>query len=227
MVTRRVVVAGGTGLVGREVLRQLAVRPDVEVTALVRRASAGLPAGVRERVFDYEQDASYEALGGEIPCDVLLCCLGTTRKKAGSDEAFRRVDRDYPLRLLERLQRIPGHPVFGLVSSVGADRAIGLYLKTKAEVEAAVHGSGLSFVIVRPSLLVGERKESRPGERLGLAVSVPFFRLLQTFATGELVARYAPIEGARVAAALIRGALDTKEPRMTLEGKQLHDNLRS
>ncbi len=214
-------MTGGTGLVGREALRQLAARPDVEATALVRRAGAGLPEGVQERVFDYEQSASYDALGGEIPCDVLLCCLGTTRKKAGSDEAFRRVDRDYPIRLLERLRGLPGRPVFGLVSSVGAERGAGLYLKTKAEVEAAVRASGLPFVIVRPSLLVGEREESRPGERLGLAVSVPFFRALQIFATGELVARYAPIEGARVAAALIRGALDTREPRMTLEGKQI------
>jgi uncharacterized protein YbjT (DUF2867 family) len=222
MATRRqVVVAGGTGLVGREALRQLAARLDVEATALVRRPGAGLPGGVRERVFDYEQEASYEALGGEVPCDALLCCLGTTRKKAGSDEAFRRVDRDYPIRLLERLKTLPGRPVFGLVSSVGADRGAGLYLRTKAEVEEAVRASGLPYVIVRPSLLVGEREESRPGERLGLAVSVPLFKALQTFATGELVARYAPIEGTRVAAALIRGALDEREPALILEGKRL------
>jgi uncharacterized protein YbjT (DUF2867 family) len=222
MGTRRsVVVAGGTGLVGREALRLLVGRGDVGVTALVRRPGAGLPAGVTERVFDYEQAASYEALGGEVPCDALLCCLGTTRKKAGSDEAFRRVDRDYPLRLLERLAALPRRPVFGLVSSIGADRPGGLYLTTKAEVEAAVMASGLPYVIVRPSLLVGEREESRPGERLGLALGVPFFKALQAVAPGNLVARYAPIQGAQVAAALIRGALDEEAPRRILEGKSL------
>ncbi|MCS6902278.1 MAG: NAD(P)H-binding protein [Myxococcales bacterium] len=221
MAPRQVVVAGGTGLVGRQVLRQLAARSDVEVTALVRRTGAGLPEGVRERSFDYEQEASYEALGGEIPCDLLLCCLGTTRKKAGSNKAFRRVDRDYPLRLLNRLQQLPGRPVFGLVSSVGADRGIGLYLKTKAEVEEAVRSSGLPYVMVRPSLLVGEREESRLGERLVLAISVPLFGVLQHIVPKEMIARYAPIEGSQVASALIRGALDTREPHLILEGTEL------
>ena len=115
---RSVVVAGGTGMVGREVLRQLAARADVAASALVRKPGASLPAGVSEVPFDYESDASYARLGGEVSCDVLLCCLGTTRRQAGSDEAFRRVDRDYPLRLLARLDELPGRPVFGLVSSM-------------------------------------------------------------------------------------------------------------
>lgn len=215
------VVAGGTGLVGREALRLLAGRPGVQATALVRKAGAGLPAGVIERVFDYDSPASYEALGGEVPCDVLLCCLGTTRKKAGSDEAFRRVDRDYPVALLNRLKALPGRPVYGLVSSIGAESPSGLYLKTKAEVEAAVLASGLPHVIVRPSVLVGDRQESRPGERLALALGVPLFGALRAIAPVGPVERYAPIEAAQVAAALVHHALTQPPPRAILSGAQL------
>jgi uncharacterized protein YbjT (DUF2867 family) len=218
--SRTVVVAGGTGLVGKAALQLLAGRPELRTIALVRRTGAGLPPPIEERLFDYEQPSSYDALGGDIPCDVLLCCLGTTRRKAGSDEAFRRVDRDYPLRLLERLRGLPHRPVFGLVSSVGADNPRGLYLTTKAEVERAIQASGLPYAIVRPSLLVGEREESRPAERLGIALGVPIFRALQAVIGSATLDRYAPIEGQQVAAALLRAALGPA-PASVLEGSAL------
>lgn len=216
-----VVVAGGTGLIGREALGQLAGRAGVRVTALVRKPGAGLPAGVNERVFDYESDASYAAIGADFGCDVLLCCLGTTRTKAGSDEAFRRVDRDYPVKLLARLKALGGERVYGLVSSIGADKPTGLYLKTKHEVESAVIASGLPYVIVRPSVLLGERAESRPGERVAIALGKPLFGLLQAIVPGGAVARYAPIEGAQVAAALIDHCLVRPAPREILSGAQI------
>lgn len=218
---RSIIVAGGTGLVGRKVLHQLANHPGIQVTALVRRTGTTLPAGIQEHLFNYEDPASYKALGTEIPCDILLCCLGTTRKKAGSDKAFRRVDRDYPRMLLEQLTKLDTRPVFGLVSSVGADQAVGLYLKTKAEIEAAILASGLPYVIVRPSLLLGEREEHRFGEHVSSLFTVPLFKVLQRVTSSTIVNKYAPVEGTQVAAALIHGALDQPEPHLILEGNQL------
>ncbi len=93
---RHVVVAGATGLIGALVLKHLAARSDVAVAALVRRPGAlqasafGAATGsVKERVFDFGTPGSYEELGSRsLPCDVLLCCIGTTLRQAGSEAAF-------------------------------------------------------------------------------------------------------------------------------------------
>jgi uncharacterized protein YbjT (DUF2867 family) len=208
---RQVVVAGSTGLVGREVVRLLASRPDVAITALVRRLEGKIAASdrVKEVLFDYTTPASYDRLGGELACDTLLCCLGTTLKKAGSPAAFLEVDREYPLALLRRLATRSNRPVFGLCSSVGANRPRGLYLEAKAAVEEAVRASGLPAVIVRPSLLLGERAERRVAERVAIALAVPPFRFL-----GRVVGRragwvgmLAPVPAADVARSLVDGAL--------------------
>src|SRR5688572_23260021 len=103
-----VVVAGSTGLVGGAVTAALGGRTDTVVTALVRKPTGRTyPANVRECVFDFADVKSYERIGtAEIPCDVLLCCLGTTMKVAGSRAAFLAIERDMPLALLGRAQKI-------------------------------------------------------------------------------------------------------------------------
>lgn len=219
---RHVVVAGATGLVGRALVAALALRHDVRVAALTRAAGkVPLPAEVEEDVFDYDDVESYRRIGRELPCDVLYCCLGTTRKAAGSDEAFRRVDLEYPRRLFARAAALAQRPVIALVSSVGADKPSGLYLQTKAEVEAALLESGLDHVIVRPSLLLGERAESRPAERFSQFFFRPWGALLRAIAPSSALVRYAPIEAGRVAAALAHYTLDRPGPARVLEGPAL------
>jgi len=209
---RQVVVAGATGLVGRELARQLAERRDVEATALVRREGSlrGLAGRVREVVFDYRSSADLARLGTELPCDLLFCALGTTLKKAGSPEAFREVDLAYPSALIKRLATLEPRPAFALVSSVGADRPKGLYLNTKAEAEQALVASGLPYLIVRPSLLLGDREEFRPGERLmSLLLARPYLGAARLLAPqSDLVWKYAPIEAAQVAKTLIWTCLE-------------------
>ncbi len=210
---RHVVVAGATGLVGRALVSALALRPDVRVAALVRAAGrVPLPEDVEEVVFDYENDRAYRRIGRELPCDVLYCCLGTTRKTAGSDDDFRRVDFEYPRRLFARAAKLVQRPVVGLVSSVGADRPNGLYLETKAEAEAALVKTGLAHVIVRPSLLLGDRSESRPAERFAQIAFAPFGWAMRAVAPRSGALRYAPIDAGRVAAALVHLTLDRPGP---------------
>lgn len=217
------VVAGATGLIGREVLAFGRRQAGARVLALVRKTPAGLPADVLEVPFDYESAGSYANLGDGVPCDVLICALGTTRRKAGSDEAFRRVDRDYPIRLIERLAQLQPRPLFALVSSVGADGGAGLYLRTKAEVEEALVKSGLPYLIVRPSVLLGERSELRPGERVAAAIGAPLGRFVRVAGLGALE-RYAPIEAAAVARALVQAALaPSRTTSLVLEGRALFD----
>jgi uncharacterized protein YbjT (DUF2867 family) len=218
---KRVVVAGATGLVGASLVKLLAGRSDIETIALVREARPGrFDASVTERVFDYESDASYRELGALAP-DAIICCLGTTRAKAGSDEAFRRVDADYPKRLIDAAKSASSKPVFGLVSSVGAGSPRGLYLKTKAEVESALSASGLRYAVVRPSFLLGDRAESRIGEKIGIVTLGPLLSGLGAISTS--LKRYAPIHADEVARALVRLTVDDPGNARVVEGKQLFE----
>ena len=223
--TRNVVVAGGTGEVGRRLLARLAGRPEVEVAALVRRP--GLPVralNLRELPFDFEEEAAYGRLFAE-PCDLLLIALGTTRTRAGSDAAFLRVDRDIPLRLIRALAQAQPQARVGLVSSVGADRPQGLYLRAKAEVEAALVASGLAHVIARPSFLVSDRAEFRLGETLVLRLLAPAWLTLgrSLFPRSEGWWRWAPVHVREVADALLDATLALGPgQRRVLEGLALH-----
>jgi len=225
---KHVVIAGATGLIGRELIRQLHERPEVSFTALVRKE--GLLRNLSDRVtelrFDFEDPASFTRLGKEIPCDVLLCALGTTMKKAGSKDAFRRVDLELPKALIRRAAELEPKPVFGLVSSAGAGQPRGFYLQVKAEAEKALVDSGLPYAIVRPSLLMGDREEFRLGEKLALVfLAKPFLGLARTFAPhSKRVWKYAPIEAAKVAEALIRVCVDEPpyQQGRLLSGLELH-----
>lgn len=226
---KNVVVAGATGLVGREVVRQLAERRDVEVTALVRRPGslASLGARVKEAAFDFRSPASLERLGTEIPCDLCICALGTTLKKAGSPEAFREVDLGIPAALIERLAGLQPRPAFALVSAAGAGHPKGLYLNTKAELERILVDSGLPYLIVRPSLLLGSREEFRLGERLAaLLLAPPYLFAAKLLAPQSRVLwRYAPIQASQVAKAILWTCLENP-PAATggrvLSGLNLH-----
>ena len=175
-----VVLAGASGLVGRQLLAQLLADPAVgEVRALLRRAltPAGLTGSdrtpglekLRVQVHDFDQLAEApELMRG---ADWLLCALGTTIRQAGSREAFRRVDHDYPL-ILARMARDAGVRAVGVVSAVGADASsMFFYNRVKGDLENALRGLNLPHVTVaHPSLLAGDRSEFRWGERLGLVL---------------------------------------------------------
>ena len=193
---RRALVAGGTGLVGSELLALLGADARYRnVTSLVRRVVSAR-AGVENCVISFA-DLDRLALP-EI--DDAYCCLGTTRSTAGSDEAFRNVDLDYVLAYARAARRV-GAVRFLLVSSMGADaNSRFLYTRTKGEAEAAVSALGFDVVgIARPSFLVGQRAGARPVERAALVIA----RIISPLLVGPL-RRFRPIEVSNVAAALIQ-----------------------
>jgi uncharacterized protein YbjT (DUF2867 family) len=193
--SRIALVAGATGLIGRECLRLLAHDQQVaEVRALVRRP---LPpelavAHVRECRADFDRLHEHPEWFG---VDWVFCALGTTIRKAGSKPAFRRVDYDYPL-TIARLAREGGARHFLLVSAFGANaRSRVFYNRVKGELEDAIRSLGFpSLTIARPSLLLGERNEFRLGEEIAKRVAL------------LAPPRWRPVHAAQVATALVRAA---------------------
>jgi uncharacterized protein YbjT (DUF2867 family) len=198
-----VLVAGATGLVGRALVEQLCASPKVSrVVALARRPLEAAHAKLEARRVDFAR------LGEEVPvpADVACCALGTTIAAAGSQEAFRRVDYDATL-AFARHALACGVRRFVLVSSVGADPASGnFYLRVKGEVEQALRALPFeALVILRPGLLLGDRRESRPAEAVARLVSP----VLNPLLVGPL-ARYRAVRADHVAAAMVTCVIDDR-----------------
>ena len=192
---RTVLLAGATGLIGSQILQGLVWDEDVgEVRVLVRRPLDRALVGpkVRELVADFD---ALDAHPEWFRVDQVFCALGTTIRQAGSEEAFRRVDRDYP-RTLARLAHAQGARQFLLVSSAGANsRSRVFYNRVKGEAEEAVRRVGYkALTIARPSFLLGPRKELRVGE-------IVMKRLAYL-----LPASMKPVHSRKVASALVRAA---------------------
>jgi len=200
-VIRTAVVAGATGAVGQALLdRLLADARYGRVTVLTRQ-----PLG-REHpklVVLPLDSLGPVGLGAKLAADDAFCCLGTTLKKAGSRAAFERVD--YHLVLdFARAGRAQGAQQFLVVSSVGASlKAKSFYLRVKARMEQAVRELDYPTVhILRPSLLIAARRESRPGEWLAQKLAPLVEPLLQ----GQL-AIFRPVRSEQVADAMVTLAL--------------------
>ncbi|WP_421247269.1 NAD(P)H-binding protein [Aeromonas jandaei] len=187
----RILIAGASGLIGRELIKQLPA--EHELTLLCRKpgkeAHHWLPV-------DFDDLASVTL---PRPVDIAFCALGTTRKDAGSAEAFRRVDLDYVIAFAE-LARRHGCQRLVVVSSMGASaRSPALYPRTKGEMEQALLAqSWPRLAIVRPAMLLGDRQPPRRSEQIFQAI-YPLFRPLLV---GKF-ARWRAIEASQVAHAMI------------------------
>ncbi len=207
MSARTAAVLGASGLVGGFCLRALV--DDADYTRVLTFGRRELPALTRAKVAQRVADlASLSAEDFRGAQDV-FCALGTTIRKAGSQEAFRKVDLELPLRAAQEAQKA-GAEQFIVVSSVGADpNSKNFYLRTKGELEAELARLPFRVVhILRPSLLVGKRQEFRLGESIAMAIAPA----LDLAALGPL-RRYhsirAEIVGKAMAGAARQGACGT------------------
>ena len=209
----RLLLVGATGLVGQSVLQQALADPRVtHVVAPTRRA---LPADPKltNPVVNFEalpEEASWWSV------DAVICALGTTIKVAGSQAAFYRVDHDLPLQVA-RLALRSGARSFALNSALGAsaDSRV-FYSRTKGEIERDLRSLGYaSLTLVRPGLIGGDRAQSRPAERLAIAVT----RGLEPV----LPRRWRVVPAPRIAAHLLAAALDGRPGVHVLESERLLD----
>jgi len=168
---RTALLAGATGLVGRELLPLLLDDHDVaEVVCLTRRPLATPHPKLQQGIVEFDRLDEFA-----LPhVDDFYCCLGTTIRQAGSEEAFRVVDLVYPV-TIARMALDAGATRCLAVSAMGADaRSRIFYNRVKGEAEVELARLAFDAVYAfRPSLLSGNRTEFRAGERLALALARP------------------------------------------------------
>jgi uncharacterized protein YbjT (DUF2867 family) len=195
-------------MIGTFLLERLLASPAYATVSIrLRKPLAKQHPKLQIKVADFENLER-----DRVEADDVYCCLGTTIKQAGSQEAFRRVDFDYPVALARAAAR-DGAKRLLVVSSLGADtNSRVFYSRVKGEMEAAVRAAGVATTIFfRPALLSGPRAEPRFGERVGLVIGSVL---------GPLLGRYRPIHGDLVAAAMLKAA-ERSLPSQTLESEQI------
>ncbi len=206
----QVLITGATGLVGDRLLRMLIQEPRITGIAAPTRRPLNDISGVFNPVDPQLTDALAQVTG---PLDIVFCCLGTTRREAGTKEAF--IHADYTLVIDTALtgQRL-GATHMLVVSAMGASTASPFFynrVKGKME-EALIAQRWPRLTIARPSMLLGDREKHRMNESL----LAPIFRLLP----GNLKS----IEAKDVARALLREALaENAEPVTILSSAQLRE----
>lgn len=213
----KVMLLGASGVTGREVLRGLLDAPEItSVVAPVRSPLAVSHAKLQAPVVNFDQLPGQPGL---YRVDAVICCLGTTIRKAGSREAFHRVDHDYPLQAA-KLARAAGARHFLLMSAAGAraDSPV-FYSQVKGQLEQDLKALDFdSLVIFQPGLLLGKREEFRLGEVL----AGHLMPLLNATLVGKL-SRYRAIEVCAVARAIVRQARQlASQPATTLGWRVLH-----
>jgi len=204
-------LVGATGLIGSYLLEELLNDPYFDtVRILLRRPLDITHPKLEKKIVDFnDSDSLLVALSNG---DVLFCAIGTTMKKVkGDKEAYRKIDFNIPLKLA-RFCKMTGCEKFLLVSSAGANsKSRNFYQRLKEETEEAVKSVGLQTVhIMRPSLLLGERKEFRPGENIGKAIMTSLSFLIPE--------KYKAIQGKDVARVML--VLSKKND----EGVFVHEN---
>lgn len=217
---KSIALFGATGLVGGECLRLLLEDPDFSrVVTFTRRALSPHLRGIagrsklEEHVIDFDR---LELHAQELAVDQIICALGTTIRKAASQQEFRKVDFDYPL-AIARIALAQGSHHFLLVSALGANaRARIFYSRVKGELEAAI--LALPFrghTILRPSLLLGQRAEFRLGEKIAehLAFLMP--------------RKYKPVPAVAAAQAAVTSAREDRPGVRIIEASEIREQMRS
>ena len=188
------IVLGASGLIGRLLILELLQKSN-KVIAILRN-DEDLPNEVEKLVINFDEFIN----NGQLPnCDKIFICIGTTIKKAGSKEEFVKVDYTYAYEFAKKAFEVNASEIH-LVSSVGADsKSNNFYLKTKGQIEDAILELKFEYTkIYRPSLLIGERSETRLLEKLGQLIS-PLFN---SFLLGAMK-KYRSIDAKKVARSMV------------------------
>jgi uncharacterized protein YbjT (DUF2867 family) len=205
-----ILLAGATGLTGSHVLSLLADHPSFERVVVIARRPPDRPVtagNVEWHVVDFDRLREHAGL---LRVDQVICTFGTTIAAAGSRERFRHVDHEIPLSIAT-LALEGGARHFLLVSALGADAGSRIfYNRVKGELEDALRSLRFRSVsVLRPSLLTGNRRELRIGERIAQLLG------------GLVPGRYRPVPASRVAEVLVKLAVEDAPGWRIVESEEI------
>jgi len=189
-------IIGSTGLIGSQLLDLLLESQEYDkVITFVKRDSGIQHPKLKQHIIDFDKPETYKEL---VVGDDFFCSIGTTIKKAGSQNAFRKVDFEYPKQFASLAQQNKVKQ-FLIITSLGADaNSSNFYLKTKGEIQDFLKNCAFeSISILQPSLLLGNRTEFRLGEKMG----VYLMKLFSFLFIGNLK-KYKAIQSEAVAKAM-------------------------
>jgi uncharacterized protein YbjT (DUF2867 family) len=215
MVVRNALIAGATGLVGGELVSFLVANNYYTSIHLITRRPFNLKhRKLADHIIDFDKLDEYNP---EFQIHDVYICLGTTIKKAGSQDNFIKVDLEY-VRNVAKWAKNHNAEKLAFISSVGADAASrNFYLSVKGKAENVLKEIGFSnLVILRPSLLLGERNETRIVETYGKY----FFKILNPIFAGRLK-RYKAVEAKLVAKALYYFVLHPESKISVIENEKI------
>jgi uncharacterized protein YbjT (DUF2867 family) len=201
MEQRTALLLGATGLTGGLLLDLLLASDQyTKVIIYVRKSIQKQDPKLVEQIINYD------TIDTALEVDDVFCCLGTTIKIAKTKEAFEKVDLHYPLKIAA-LQQKAGSKQFMVVSAMGANSKSSIfYSRTKGLMEEGLAAIGFKgLYIFRPSFIVGDRKEERMGEKIGIAIS----KILSPLMIGPLK-NYKPVKASSIAASMIKHALSSE-----------------
>ena len=191
-------VIGSTGLIGTELLKIILESLEYsQVVTFVKRDSGIRHPKLIQHLIDFDQPDTYENL---VAGDDFFCTIGTTIKNAGSQNAFRQVDYEYPRQFASFAMQNKVKQ-FLIISALNADaKSSNFYLKTKGAIQDFLENCEFeSVAVLQPSLLLGNRAEFRFGERVGA-----FFMRTFSFVFQGNLKKYKAIEGETVAKAMFK-----------------------
>ena len=191
------IILGATGLTGNHILHKLIEDKNYETIKLFSRSKIdGLPKKVKQFIGDILDLAQFKA---NFTADEVYCCIGTTAKKTPDKTLYKKIDYGIPV-AAAKLSKENNIATFLVVSAMGANaKSTVFYNKTKGEMERDVLKQNIiNTFILRPSLIGGERKESRILEKIGLVV----IKIIQPLFIGKLK-EYKIIDAENIAQAMI------------------------
>lgn len=196
-------IAGATGLTGGLLLQLLVENTAFSsVVALLRTPLPFSHPKLEQKIIDFDQPKPTDFVGG----DYFFCCLGTTIKKAGSQEKFQKVDLQY-VDAMAKFSAEAGFTTFAVISSVGANKnSQNFYQRIKGLMEEAVSQYNFEKVLIfRPSLILGSRKEFRFGE----AFAAGLMKVFNPLMVGSLK-QYKAIQASEIARNMLEESLAKK-----------------
>jgi uncharacterized protein YbjT (DUF2867 family) len=219
--SKTALILGATGLIGNLLLERLIKDDDyAQIKIFTRKSTGNTSPKVKEFVGDL---LNLESFQDDFKGDVVFCCIGTTAKKTPDQILYKKIDFGIPV-AAAKLAKQNAISTFLVVSAMGADSQSSIfYNRTKGEMEETVLTQAIeNTYIVQPSLIVGDRNETRMGETIGNFV----FNLINPLMLGALK-KYRSIEADTIAKALIQLVKTTpKEHTFTSDKiQELGDNL--